>query len=277
MESTHREGNFFSSSQAEGTRTQVRLIHYYRMSMLIYMVAPILELGQILATRGHVVDFATVNGQEKWTNGFDISTTHMMGPGPTEEQLDAHYNRSRLWDPSKGLGDVMASKYLFDSLWTQTYHRLKEIMADPATRPDIMVADFFVEAVKDMHFEFQLPIAIVWPQIPYIMVPCSYIPGQPGFQLDGTLTSENASLWSRISNELVVVRALPQILGLLKFTKVMRKRAGLNYMLLTPSKLDYLILVNSFFGLEVPKDLPPLVAAVGPILADQYPPLDEVY
>ncbi|RHZ52669.1 glycosyltransferase family 1 protein [Aspergillus thermomutatus] len=239
--------------------------------------APVLELGKILAHRGHVVDFATLDGQEKWADGFPVSRTHLMGPGPTDEQLDAHYKRSRLWDPAKGLGDVMDSKYLFDSLWTQTYHRLKEIMADPATRPDMMVADFFVDAVKDIHFEYKLPIAIVWPQMPYMMVPCSYIPGQPGFQLDMTLTSENGSLWSRINNELVVVRALPQALALRKWTKAMRKRAGLDYLLPAPTKPDYLVLVNSFFGLEVPKDLPPLVAAVGPILADEYPPLDDLH
>ncbi|PYH93319.1 UDP-glucoronosyl and UDP-glucosyl transferase [Aspergillus ellipticus CBS 707.79] len=239
--------------------------------------APILELGKILANRSHVVDFATLEGQEKWGNGFQISTTHVMGPGPTEEQLDAHYKRSRLWDPSKGLNDVMDSKYLFDSLWTQTYHHLKKIMADPATRPDMMVADFFVDAVKDMQLEYKVPIAIVWPQMPYLMVPCSYIPGHPGFQLDMTLTSENASMWSRISNELVLLWALPNVLKLWNFTKAMRKRVGLNYLLPTPQKPDYLLLINSFFGLEVPKDLPPLVSAVGPILADEYPPLDDSY
>ncbi|EHA22137.1 CAZyme family GT1 [Aspergillus niger] len=236
--------------------------------------APVLELGKVLANRGHVVDFATLDGQEEWASGFQISSTHLMGPGPTEEQLDAHYMRSRLWDPARGLGDVMESKYLFDSLWTQSYYGLKTIMDDPATRPDMLVADFFVDAVKDIQLEYKVPIAIVWPQMPYLMVPCSYIPGQPGFQLDMTLTSENASMWSRINNELVVVRALPEVFKLRNWTRAMRKRAGLNYLLPTPKKPNYLLLVNSFFGLEVPKDLPPLVAAVGPILADEYPLLD---
>ncbi|KAJ5580257.1 uncharacterized protein N7459_006242 [Penicillium hispanicum] len=238
---------------------------------------PVLELGKILAQRGHVVDFATLDGQEHWANGFSITTTHLMGPGPTTEQLDAHYQRSRLWNPARGLGDVMGSKYLFDSFWTQTYRRLNEIVRDPATRPDMIVADFFAEAAKDMLYEHQIPIAMVWPQMPYLMVPCSYIPGQPGFQIDGTLTSEKTSMWKRINNELVLLWALPSILNLMRFTKNMRRRAGLTHMLPTPSKPDYLLLVNSFFGLEVPKDLPPLVAAVGPILADEYPPLDEDY
>lgn len=200
-----------------------------------------------------------------------------MGPGPTEEQLDAHYQRNRLWDPSQGLDGVMESKYMFDSYWTQTYRRLKEIMSDPATRPDMMIADFFVDAVKDMHYQYNLPIAIVWPQMPYLMVPCSYIPGQPGFQLEMTLTSEHASMWSRIKNELVIVRALSTALKHMKWTKAMRKRSGVNYSIPTPTKPDYLVLVNSFFGLEIPKDLPPLVAAVGPILTDEYPALDDTY
>ncbi|SLM35784.1 udp-glucosyl transferase family protein [Lasallia pustulata] len=39
------------------------------------------------------------------------------------------------------------------------------------------------------------------------------------------------------------------------------------------AKPDYLLFVNAMFGIEVPKDLPPLVNAVGPILSDSYPPL----
>jgi hypothetical protein len=73
-----------------------------------------------------------------------------MGPGPSEEVLEAHYLRMRAWDIKKGLGPVMDSKYMFDSDWTQTYMGLKEIMEDAERRPDAIVADFFVDAVKDM-------------------------------------------------------------------------------------------------------------------------------
>lgn len=73
-----------------------------------------------------------------------------MGPAPSEEVLEAHYLRMRAWDIRKGLGPVMDSKYMFDSDWTQTYMGLKEIMEDAERRPDMIVADFFVDAVKDM-------------------------------------------------------------------------------------------------------------------------------
>jgi hypothetical protein len=119
---------------------------------------------------------------------------------------------------------------------------LKEIMEDAERRSDAIVADFFVDAVKDMlirkysilwhtspsihlfklkHLltrppEFKIPVAIVWPQMPFLMLGCSCIPGQPGFQVDLTLTSEHASIWSRTRNELVLVWAVPNLLKLFK-------------------------------------------------------------
>lgn len=202
---------------------------------------------------------------------------HLLGPGPSEKELDAHYMRMRQWDASKGFSGVMDSKYLFDSYWTQTYEHLKSIVENPATRPDLLLVDFFVDAAKDILHQFNVPLAMVFPQMPALMAPCSYIPGQPGFQLDGTLTSEHASVWSRIRNELVLVRALPSIVRWSKWTKQMRRRAKVSYGLPAPPKPNYLVLINSFFGLELPKDLPPLMAPVGPILADEYPPLTEPY
>lgn len=81
-------------------------------------------------------------------------------------------------------------------------------------------------------------------------------------------------MWLRIKDELVVVSGLPAILKWVRWTKQMRRRTGVNYPVHRPQKPDYLVLVNSFFGLEIPRDLPPLCAAVGPLLGDTYPPLD---
>ncbi|KAL4738983.1 UDP-glucoronosyl and UDP-glucosyl transferase [Aspergillus similis] len=216
--------------------------------------APVLAIGRVLAERGHQIEFATLEGQESWVKadeyGF-VNKLHLFGPGPTPEQLDGHYRRMQAWDISKGIGQAMGSKYLWDSFWPQTYHHLKKIMDDPATRPDMIVADFFVEAANDIHYEYKLPIAIVCPNMPAFQLPCPYIPGYPGFQLPGTMTSEDTPI------------------------KKMRQENGVFYQPHKPSKPDYLIFVNSFFGLEVPRDLPPTAAPVGPLLSPNYPPLDQ--
>lgn len=105
-------------------------------------------------------------------------------------------------------------------------------------------------------------------------MPCSYIPGQPGFQLEGTTTSEYASIWLRIRNELVFLPDLPAIFEMLKQTKKMRNANGVFRPPHRPVKPDYLVFVNSFFGLEIPRDLPPTCAPVGPLLSPTYPSLD---
>ncbi|KAH0170965.1 UDP-glucoronosyl and UDP-glucosyl transferase, partial [Aureobasidium melanogenum] len=242
--------------------------------------APVLEIGRVLAGRGHAIEFATLEGQELWLANDEFSfvtKVHFLGPSPTKEQLDGHYRRMQQWNISNGIGQAMESKYLWDSWWPKTYHGLKAIMDDSASRPDMMIADFFAEAVTDIHVEHKLPIAMVAPNMPSFMMPCSYIPGQPGFQLEGTTTSEHASLWLRIRNELFFLPDLPAIFEMFRRTKRMRNKNGVFRPPHKPIKPDYLVFVNSFFGLEIPRDLPPTCAPVGPLLSPTYSPLDTPY
>ncbi|KAH7321304.1 hypothetical protein B0I35DRAFT_211656 [Stachybotrys elegans] len=239
--------------------------------------APVLELGAVLASRGHTIHFATNTGQHVWAQAYPfIAAIHDVGPAVPDDATEDHYERMRVWLPSHGMGPMMRSKRLFDAAWPDTYRHLCALCADPATRPDFIVADFFADAAaRDILRQFGIQIAVVWPQMPYFMAPASYVPGQPGFQVDVTLTSEHASLLSRFRNELVVFRALPDLVSWLRWTSKMRANAGVNYSLPPQTSPDYLVLVNSFFGLEVPKQLPPLIVPIGPILSDEYAPLDD--
>jgi UDP:flavonoid glycosyltransferase YjiC (YdhE family) len=260
------------------SHTPVGLSFPRLITLLSVCVAPVLEIGAILARRGHEVEFATNVGQEGWVKDYPfIKTVHSFGPALPEEKTEAHYARMQKWRPDHGIGPVMASKYLFDSDWPDTYAHLKKLMLS-RRRPDFIVADFFADvAARDMLAEFNIQIAVVWPQMPYMMASASYIPGQPGFQVDMTPTSECASIWSRIRNELVLPRALPQLVQYVRWTKRVRSDTGVKSSLPLQSKPDYLVLVNSFFGLEAPRELPPLIHTVGPILSDKYPSLDDSY
>ena len=104
------------------------------------------------------------------------------------------------------------------------------------------------------------------------MLYASYIPGIPGLQFE-ILTSENASLQQRLLNDLLSLRLLGSFIRHGAWLREMRAAAGVNWALPRAKKPDHLILVNSFFGLEVPKDLPPLVVPVGPILSETMPQL----
>ncbi|CAG9986160.1 unnamed protein product [Clonostachys byssicola] len=244
--------------------------------------APVLDVCQVLAERGHTVDFATLDGQENWVKSYPfIRRVYSLGPGPTEEQYREHWNRMLRHDAKKGVGSEMwESKYLWDSFFPVTYKGLRKICLDPETRPAFIIADFFAElAAKDMMAELGIPIALMWPQMPFLLAPASYIPGQPGFQAVISTTSEHASLMSRLKNELVMVCAIPSFLGWLRWLTALRRKAGVRYpspiKLTASTRPDCLVLVNSFFGLETPKDLPPLISPVGPILTDEFLTLDQ--
>ncbi|KAK4663424.1 hypothetical protein QC763_608230 [Podospora pseudopauciseta] len=241
--------------------------------------APVLELGRLLASRGHTIHFATHKTQEKWilTNpsyAF-ISPAHIypMGDPLTPEQEEAHYLALQNTDIRVDYKSYFAPKYTVDAFWTSDYTHLLRITK--AISPDAIVTDFFVEATRDMQKQFGVPVAMVWPQMPYGMVSAGHIPGIPGFQVDA-LTSEKASFWQRIRAALRPLRAITTVVPYLRWVKRMRREAGVNYPLagVTAGKPDYLGLVNSFWGLETPKDCPPLLQAVGPILSEEYPGLD---
>lgn len=184
----------------------------------------------------------------------------------------AHYLQMQTSDIRKDYRDYFRPKFNVDAFWASDYSFLKDICQ--VFKPDMIVADFFLDsAVRDIKHQTGIPIATVWPQMPYAMVGASYIPGLPGFQVDA-LTSEHASLWTRVRAALRPLRAVSAVVPYLKFVRDMRRRAGLNYSLPILKKPDYLVLVNSFFGLETPKDLPPLVAPIGPILSEEYQALD---
>ncbi|KAK0384132.1 hypothetical protein NLU13_8221 [Sarocladium strictum] len=237
--------------------------------------APVIELGAVLSSRGHEIHFATNTSQLHWSPPF-TTLTHDVGPPVAAQDALEHYTRMRDWLPSHGMAPMLQSKRVFDALWPETYRRLLMICRDEDTRPDFILADFFADAAaRDMLHQLSIPMASVWPQMPALMAPASYIPGQPGFQIDASaLTSEHASLASRIRNELVVVKAVPDLISWIRWTKRMRRSAGVTWDLPPQTKPDYLVLVNSFFGLEVPRDLPPLISFVGPILSEHYDPLD---
>ncbi|MCJ1393514.1 hypothetical protein MMC18_006389 [Xylographa bjoerkii] len=164
----------------------------------------------------------------------------------------------------------MDAKKFYDGFWTDTYKNLQVLVKE--TRPDLVFADYQVDAARDLLEECKIPLVTMWPQFPWMMCPQKYVPGQPGMQ-QTCLTSENATMWQRMYEETYLLRSARTFLGYLFWTRKMRRQAGVTRQLAMPRKPNYLLLVNSFVGLEIAKDLPPLVVAVGPILADDYEPL----
>ncbi|KAL3471496.1 hypothetical protein BJX99DRAFT_237386 [Aspergillus californicus] len=237
--------------------------------------APILEICRILHARGHAIEFACLEGHQGLaTPHAFISKIHVVGRNMSVEEDKALY---RLFDESvastaRGRKGTFEALAFFHSWWPETYRNLKALVSDPENRPDFMIADLLADACVDVMHEFNIPIAVHYPQMPIQMVPRKYIPGMPGAQLKH-LSSEHASLWDRLREEFHVFQLLFAMKDYILSQRRMRREMGLGPRR-PPQKPDYLVLVNSFFGLEVPKDLPPLMVPIGPVLAESYSSID---
>ena len=104
------------------------------------------------------------------------------------------------------------------------------------------------------------------------MAPQKYLPGIPGMQ-QRCLTSEHASIWDRLYEELWAMRFFSAFHELIAYKKMLRKAAGAPppQMIRKPK---YLAFANTFFGLEPPRPLPPLVVPVGPLISMEWGSLD---
>ncbi|EEP81157.1 predicted protein [Uncinocarpus reesii 1704] len=239
---------------------------------------PLLEIAKILNTRGYSIEFATLEGQEKWADKYPfISKVHILGPGVAPAVQRASYARMMDWKAPRLFNDcqpLFDAKMFLESSWPSVYSSLSVLMQDRDARPDFILADYLVDAVIDMHAEYRVPIAMHWPQMPTGMLPASYVPGIPGLQVD-VLSSENATLWQRLQNELVKIHILPWVIKYYWWRRKMRARAGVTRSLPSGPKPSHLVLVNTFFAVDTPKDLPSNVAPIGPIMQDEYPHLTE--
>lgn len=195
----------------------------------------------------------------------------MVGRAINQAEEDALYLRFCDWSwKGEGLRDMIWGKKFFESFWPETYTRLKQVVE--SVKPDLIFGDYLVDACRDVQRQYQLPLAVMYPQWPYFMCPVSYISGTPGLRMD-FLTNENASMWARFNQEIYVLKHILPFIDLFRWTSKMRAELGLK-MLPILRKPDHLVLVNALIGVETPKDVPPLVTAVGPILSDSFTQLD---
>ncbi|KIW12214.1 hypothetical protein PV08_09490 [Exophiala spinifera] len=172
---------------------------------------------------------------------------------------------------SQGRADMLRVLKFMESFWTETHKALDVVVQ--AHRPDLIFGDVLdFQACKDVADKYSIPLATMHPQIPFNLEAPGYMPGLPGFQ-QKCLTSEHASIWDRLQEQVFAVKMLFSIRHHIAWRRRMRREAGMPAAGLV-RKPSHLHLVNAFFGLDVPRPLPPLVVPVGPVIQEHYPPLD---
>ncbi|RFU33278.1 hypothetical protein B7463_g3072, partial [Scytalidium lignicola] len=236
---------------------------------------PILEICRVLHRRGHIIEFACLEGCQNIADPYPfISKVHIIARAvdPIEDARIQNAVDEADISSANGRKGLLECLMFFDSFWKEAFDTLDILMGSPE-RPDFILADLLDHSCIDMMNKWHVPLAVHYPQMPWMFVPQKYIPGLPGFQRK-LITSENASLWDRIREDMFALSLLFSMRHYGKWRAKMRKAAGA-----PPSPLmrkpNYLVFVNSCFGLEVPKDLPPLMTPIGPILSENYDPLGD--
>ncbi|KAJ9607761.1 hypothetical protein H2200_007839 [Cladophialophora chaetospira] len=224
--------------------------------------APMLEISKILHERGYVIELACLEESRKLLKNYPFITKIEVIARGMDPEVEAAMFR-RMDEATDGFKNAM---YHLDKMWTETYRALDDRIA--RDRPDFIFADAMDQGAIDMAKKYDIPLASNEAQLPKHAAPASYVPGIPGLQ-QKHLTSEHASLRDRFYEEFWKFKFIFSIKDHIISNGKLRKSLGAPPN--SPSAAaHHLMLVNSCWGIEQAKELPPLIVPCGPILSDEF-------
>lgn len=221
-----------------------------------------LEIAKILHERGYIIELACLEESRKLAKTYPfISKVEIIAQGMDPEVEAAMFRR--MDEATDGFKNALGH---MDEMWKQTYRALDERIA--RDRPDFIYADAMDQGAIDMAKKYQIPLASNEAQLPKHAAPSKYVPGIPGLQ-QKHLTSEHATLRERFSEEIWKFKFIFSMKDHIISNGKLRKSFGAAPN--SPSAAaHHLMLVNSCWGIEQAKELPPLILPCGPILSDEF-------
>lgn len=232
-----------------------------------------LEIGKILVERGHEVSYASASDQVGWGEGYNIKPVD-LGVNPLDEGLNRQVTAALT---SSTLSFSTLSIVIHAGVeisYRMVYEGLKrEILAN---RPDLIICDYLLIACYDVASEMGVLYAGSFPTFGYVdQSMASYITNR--FEL---LPPTTASL--TFPQKLASTLLVPLTKQVLYLTMGYKLNAIRKAMKVSPvygnpwQKLDEsLIFVDTFFGFDSARPIPPLVQPIGPVVPDTFPSLDD--
>ncbi|KAI8058254.1 hypothetical protein BDF22DRAFT_664711 [Syncephalis plumigaleata] len=238
--------------------------------------SPLLTLSDTLVARGHSVAFAGYNNTlPGWMKnyprvqsvGMGINTALTVVPtGPALKLIST--------DGDMDLLDSLDSMYgLIVDAYEESYNFYKHYFANHPV--DVVVCDFFTASCIDAAHEAKLPFVITAPglsitanaQAPYISSSVHRMPS----------TYEDASFLDRFYDLfLVPIRAMFAIKDVMARQHAVMTSLGLKpYHDFMQNWGRGMVLVNSFFGMEPARPLPPNTHLIGPHIPHTFSPLSD--
>ena len=237
---------------------------------------PLLRQAAELAQRGWRVAVATHEEIRGHVEGKHLGVEHVsLGSyGPMAQTVEQLEGEATL-DPSFIRGAAAILEWL-NGLWPSMFDGLRTAVRND--RPDVLIADLFAAAAIDVADAGGIPVAVNDADL-LGSLSVEILP--PADHLPLPLTRQSRY---QIGPMRRILQPLSRRLSALSFSWIVgrrlnahRRSRGLAAVDANTRLRDRLVLVNSAFGLEYPRPLPPLIQMVGPMLPEVIDSLPEEY
>ncbi|KAI7896537.1 uncharacterized protein EV154DRAFT_434512 [Mucor mucedo] len=218
----------------------------------------VLEIGRILANRGHNITYVTRDDQLALADAFPQIQAVSTGPPVYDNILDKVKSKN-FYEIAKVVRKFLNKAYQNDM-------RFYEDLFTTVT-PDFFICDAFNDPCIDTATKLNVPFAITCTGILHQDIPVPYI---NSLGTTAHATSESMTMWERFHHKYVdlikiVYHLYPEMKELDGYRTLFDVEAvGLNRYKKWENALK---LINSYFGFQPPQILSPLTHMVGPVLS----------
>ncbi|KAI8051793.1 hypothetical protein BDF21DRAFT_371722 [Thamnidium elegans] len=231
-------------------------------------IAWTLEIGKVLAQRGHNVSFITTDPNVKFGVPYQPEVkTISMGPHVSTVEFRDMFDVEELFSKSV----VAAYTKLIEDTYQRDYYAYFDLFESSKT--DIVICDQLSLPCFDAARELNIPMIM---HMTMSLSEDTKAPFITSFFIEGPPTSRNLSFTQRFYNRFV---SLPGFLyrfsPVSKTIKKMRAKTGIEPFGPLDRHSGVIKMINGFWGMESPRPIGPFVEYVGPIISSTYSSLPE--
>lgn len=214
-----------------------------------------LEIGRILATRGHKITYVTRDDQLALADAFPEIQAISTGK-PVYENILGRVGTKNFYEIAKVVRKFLNNAYKDDMKFYQE-----------ASKPDFFICDAFNDACIDTATQWNIPFAITCTGILHQDIPVPYI---NSLGTTAHATSESMTMWERFHHKYIDLIKI--LYHLYPEMKELDNHRGLFHVeavgLHRYKKWDNALkLINSYFGFQPSQILSPLTHMVGPVFS----------
>lgn len=225
-----------------------------------------LEVGQVLAERGHAVAYAALEENLRFSDGYNVSRASLGSLAPDD-------TRGKLRELMAGRTNVMGRMMdmlapMLARFYAAEYASLRRVLAGA----DLVVCDIAASACLDIAKAQGIPLVIgLQTTDSFRMSAVPYVTRIAGY---GPLTTESLGLVERVwYSVLEPLVNLPAFYRMMRPVNELRARRGFAPRLRIFDFEYGIALANTYFGFETAVPAEPSLHLVGPILPQSPPPL----